>query len=277
MFACLELREERAVGIFHRLLNILTEQKVRSHIRAVCGAEFLTIEAAVGKRGIDWQEVEAHAGRLAGRMLLPEGCCPPPECRVRPFRAVRFDRLVLQRTACELINRTRMPMYRRVLGVVDERGECADFLYGLLHYYTAVKVLTGAPAVYERAAQEMMERLGAPVFIGEDPRCFAECVLILAPEWPEALSARPGCPVLSGEAGVAGQGGCDFFSRLQTEPPPDVLAAVPRGIDPHLFAGALYELCGVQAVEPVAERLLYNGRRATLTEAVEIVSRRAGV
>jgi hypothetical protein len=247
-------------------------------MRTFCGAQYLLVEVAVSERGaLDWREIERELASFAGRVLFPDSLEVPEDVGLRPPRCERFGRAVLLRTACEIIVRTKMPMYRRILGLVDNTGEYADFLYDLLKYYTSVKVVTQAADVYTDAAQDVMERLGAPVFVGAQLESLAECVLILAPD-PANLPAsfRPECPVLTGSDTLFAPGGWDIFSSLRVRLSGEALAGVPPGISPHLLAGALYEWEGKLVTELVAGKLLYNCKNASLAEAAEIVSRRAG-
>ena len=278
MFVCLVVQKQNSAGIFQRLINILTAPKVQAQTMCACGVEYLLIKAESGRKGVNWQKVERLAGSLAEEILAPEDVKLPPSSPLKRYNCTLFNRQVLLRSACELIDRTRMPMYRRILGLVDDTGEYADFLNELLKHYTSVKVVTQATDVYEKAAQDMMEQWGAPVFVGTEPESLAECVLILAPKGMQSVcSFRSGCPVLLGDRETAsGQNSQDVFTGLRVQPKKELLELVPTGIDPHLFMGALLEYGGVQPAGLTAEKLFCNCKKTALTQAAEIIAKNAG-
>lgn len=267
MFACLTIEPPEPAGAVGSFLRALKKPQIASEALDWDGTGYLLIRARPSRRGPDWDRICEAAGRWADRLLLPESLQQAENCPIRPVRFEAFDREVLLQTACELANRTRMPMYRRVLGLVDEEGRYGEMLFPLLHHYTAVKVLTGAQSYYEALGEEMMERLGAPVQLCREPAGFSDCVLLLIPgEIPLPASYRPPCPVLTGPAPQQRQGWDVFFSP-QVDIPPDK-PQPPPGISPHRFAGALYEFAAVRVKSRLAaSRILYNYRSVGLTQA----------
>lgn len=255
-------------GIIAGVLNIITRKKARAEPRSAFGAAFGVISACVPAQ---WDQVAGLAGRFCDRLLLPPGVSSPPPLREAAFP--RYRRVVMAATACEIIKRTRMPMYRRVAGLADKTGKYAGILWELLcHFTTAVVVTENAP-VYEAESERIMAALGAPVIIAQGGASFADCVLVLAPEGlPEG--AHPRCPVISYEDSFDGR--CDWVSGPRVRPPPEVSALCPPGIPAERFGAALYEFCGVEAAGFVAGEMLLNGRAAGLEQVTEAVGRRAG-
>lgn len=272
MFVALETTGPGPNGIFGGILGILTKPKARLETRKVLGAVYGVIIAAEPSRAADWRRVAELAGRYADRVLLPDGIDASPVVSEPAFP--RFERLVLLKTAVELIKQTRMPMYRRVAGLIDEDGRYADFLFPLLHHYTAVKVLTGRPGHYSEEADRMMEELGAPVILCEDYSALTDCALIIAPDGI-AFCEKLCCPVLSKKPPKTRQES-EFITDLTVIPEPELAAACPVGIDQHKFLAALYEYCGVEAASRPAGMVTWRYARAGLGEVAKDVRRAAG-
>lgn len=264
MFVALEVADPRFSGIFGNVLNILTKPKPRLETRKAMDAVYGVITASGPIHEADWLLIAELAGRYAGRMLIPEGFEPPPPLKTAEFP--NYERRVILETAVEIIRRTRMPMYRRIAGLVDNNGEYASFLFPLLHHYTTVKVLTGKAAAYIPEAERMMEELGAPVVICEDYAALSDCVIIIAPDGV-GVSGRLPCPVLAAKPPDALQHS-DFITDLQVLPGSGIAALCPAGIEPSRYLAALYEFCGVEPSGFVAERMVWRYRKSDLTEIV---------
>lgn len=276
MFVALELVEQDTAGqgIFGSIFNILTRPKPWLEKAEFLGARYGVIHAADGARGPDWEAIEALAGRFAGRMLLPGGLTPPPGSAIARPPCPRFEKKVLLATACELIRRTRMPMYRRILGVIDPEAAHTDLLFPLLRHYTSVRVVTGNLERYEQAAARMMEELGAPVLVGSAVSLLEGCVLILAPGAAGPEGALP-CPVLAGE-GFPALPGQERIESLRAGVTAELAARCPGGIAPHRFAAALHDLCGADPGVYVAEQMRFGYKSCTLPEAAQAILQASG-
>lgn len=270
MFVALEVAEPDYGGIFRGILNILTKPKPQIEAREAYGAAYGAIIAKKPASAADWRKIETLAGRYGDTMLFPEGIVPPPPLREAVYP--RFTRRLILGTAVEIIKRTRMPMYRRIAGLVDENGEYADFLFTLLHHYTTVKVFSRRHELYEAQAERMMEELGAPVILCEDHASLSDCVLVVAPDGINS-SAKLKCPVL-GIQGDAQQ--CDFITDLRFVPTAEQARLCPAGIEPHKFFAALYEYGCVESIGSIASRMTFRCVESDLTQVVQAVMRSSG-
>jgi hypothetical protein len=277
VFVALELIDREKGGLFRKIRERLTRPMVWLDTEECLGGRYAVLHVETSGGKIDWGAVERICGSYGAKLLLPENLEPPAGGRLRRLSLRRFGEQVLVKTACELVDRTKMPMYRRVLGFVDLAGNHAALLPGLLRHFTSVKVLTGEKEMYREVADRMMEELGAPVLLAEDFGSFRDCVLAAAPSsvYTDREAAIP-CPILCGDAFVAA-GRFDRLHGLQAAVHDPARACCPRGIRPHDFAGALYEYCGVDASDFLPESLLYNYRLTDMAEAAAIVARLAGL
>lgn len=272
MFVTLELQQPNRRGLLKYASALLPRPRPEVAERDAFGVRYALIRAQLRGGEPDWQAVEAAAGRYAGRMLFPDDVSPPPGSGMRAVSCPRFELRVLCDTACELVKRTRMPMYRRVLGLFDPQAEYSELLYPLLHHYTTIRVVTADPRLYDDAADRMLEQLGAPVLLGTDSSAFADCVLVLAPGTPAApLKLRPPCPVLS-TAPLPLPGGDNFYAP-EAVVQPEIAALCPPGTSPRHFAAALHDYCEVDVGSYTADRLSHSGRLCTLEESAGLLLR----
>jgi hypothetical protein len=274
LFIALELKPQRA-GIIPRLSDILTRPKARLAEHAAFGVRYLRLTAPIKKGGVNWREVEELAGRLSGRLLLPEDIKLPEERpRLAALPCPRYERRMLADTAALIIRRTRMPMYWRVLGLIDRDGAHADLLPGLLRFYTSARVVTAREDIYGAAAEQMMEELGAPVLVGGSLSLLADCVLILALGPAVGEEGAYPCPVLADHA-FQPRLPCDLLRDPEPEITRELLASCPPAIPAARFAAALYEDAGAEACGFPAVRIRLCSRRAELHEVVQYVMKSA--
>ena len=275
MFVALEVARPKHNGLRGMLERMRTQSPVLEE-RRVMNAPFVLLHIMEGARGSSWEEIEEITGRYASRMLLPDGVDAPPDSRVRNLACSEYDRQIFVRTACEIIQRTRMQLYKRVLGLLDADGQYMDWLPELLKYYTAVHVVTREEERYLKKSEHIMQEMGAPVLVGDSLAHFRECVLVLAPAGVQQAGPAPACPVLTGEK-IALPPQWLAAGRLRPQQARHLLELCPKGIEPHRFAAALYEHGGLKSLPVVAQHLLVDGKETQLSELVHRVCAVKGV
>lgn len=276
MFIALELPPLKSKGIFGAIHNILKGPKARLDEAEALNARFLILRAFTKNNAPQWEEIARLAGRFADQVLLPDGIQPPEDSGITGIRCPRFEEQVLLRTACKIIELTRMPMYRRVAGLIDGGGDYTELLFELLHHYTSVRVVTDNMKKYAAAAEKMMERLGAPVLVGDRLSMLGECVLVLAPGSVHCdHGERPPCLTLVGNGSLPPPG-WDVVTGLEAMPP-ELADCCPAGISLHRFAGALFEYCDLSPSDFAAVEMLHNYKNVDLMEVVRAVIYAAGV
>jgi len=224
------------------------------------GAPFFRLEAARRKRcEPPWEEIERAAGRLRTRMLFPEGIAPPPppaarsaaqarmEPGLRAFVPRRLPLLLCLHAARQVLQASHVPARQLRVTVVDSKGALTRQLESLVPLAGSLRVFTPEPALYRAAAQQLQRRYGVTLILSSSPGCFAQSHIVIADDLrlftgretgliftPDADTRLQGCRVLRCGAPVLPEA----QGRL-----------CPPGIDPLLFACALYELCGVKEME----------------------------
>lgn len=228
--------------LFHR-----RPPSVRAVWRRAGEARYVCLEALCGADGqIDWPAVCAHAGREAGRLLLPAGIEPPPGGGVNPFTGRALCCALMEQAAHALLRALRLPPVRVRIGIVDTAGIFPDLPLSFVPVAADVRVVTARPCRYEAAQREAMARYGAVLPVSGVSSGLRDCLLVLTPDpaLPAALPLPRGL-VLAAAAGAPRRGVVDGYVPVI---PPYVRAALPPGCDIGRFAAGLYELSGLTAL-----------------------------
>lgn len=275
MFVALELISPQKQGVWGKVVRLLRRPKTTLEQVDALGVRYGVLRAVVREDGgLDWPLVEELAGRFANRLLLPDHLELPPDSLLGALSCPEFQKKTLVATACHIIQQTRMPLYRRVLGLIDLDGSCADLLFPLLQQYCTVHVVTHRPDIYHAAAGDMMEQLGAPVLVGDQLTLLSQCVLVLATgDVPDQTTPLP-CPVLEGSPPPT-QRQWDVITDLRVSPPQEVASLCPPGISPHRFAAALFEYCGLPTEDFAAAQVVYNHAAVPISYIIDLVRHRS--
>ena len=267
MFACLQITKEPP-----RLRKSAPPALVRVELPG--GAPFFRLETARRRRGdksaargdksaargeLPWDEIERAAGRLRTRMLFPGEVTPPPqpaprsaaqaqiEPGLRAFAPRRLPLLLCLRAAQQVLQASHVPARQLRVTVVDSKGALTRQLEPLVSLAGSLRVFTPEPQLYRATAQQLQRRYGVTLILSSSPGCFAQSHVVIADDLrlftgretgliftPDAETPLPNCRVARCGAPVLPEAqGC----------------LCPPGIDPLLFACALYELCGVKEME----------------------------
>ena len=243
------------------ILDRLRKNRLSGETRQTAGGVYQVMRW-YGRTAPDWELIESACRRAYSRVLTPGWVHVPEGVRILAPALPRFEQRVLRDTACEIAARSGLPLYRRVLGLVDPGGELADMLPALLRFYSCVKVVTGNLELYTEESERMMHELGAPVLVGCDAQSLDDCMLILTRK-SEHLQKSPCTPVLCPK-GYPGGNPC--ITLPQITPPREIIEDCPPGIPLQSFAGALFEFCGVQNMNFAATAMLCDYRQSSLAE-----------
>ena len=252
MFACLQLQPAPGRAWRKPALPLLCRVEVPG------GAPFFRLEAQSRRGQIDWNAVEQAAGRMRTKMLFPDGVAPPAppqassaaraqmEPGIRAFAPRRLPLLLCLRTAQQVLRASKTPARSRSVTIVDQKGLLCRCLEPFVPLAGSLRVCTPDVAAYRATAAQLLARYGVTLILSDSPGCFAQSDVVVADElslftgrergliFTPDRSPLPGCRVVRGEAPAL---------------PAAHEALRPAGIDPLLFACALYELCGVKEME----------------------------
>lgn len=288
LFYTLEIVKPASIGIaglFFHILHKLQKKQVPDptvETREFSGIRYGHIRALeISPQQPDWHGIRDLLDNKDAPILTPDNVNIPPHTQLTQLTLTKCELHMLAATACEIVKRTRMPMYRRSIGVIDSSGDFIPYLPQLLNHYTSIQVFTKNTSAYKQTSAQMMKQFGAPVAVLDSILDFSDCVLILAIgseiESPTGKLPTLSCPLLATNS-FKPSFSCDLFSGLELPQNLDIAEAAPSGIAPHRFAAALYECADIPSpLGFAAGNMLHNGSPSSLPEAVRQVMISSGV
>jgi len=219
------------------------------------GAPFFVLTVREGVRGVPWDAVESAAGRGASRMLFTSELRPPENSGLRavlperlPFRAM-FN-------SAESVLKGVAPRDVR-LGILDREGELCGELARAAKLSSAGRIATRKTRLYEAAAEKIMGLYGASALVDGDEDFLENCNVVICRDLREALPAGAVVFAASGD----GCGHANVVTGSGIGLPAEYAPLRPENADETLFACALFEYCGVRALEKQRfKRLFWDGK-----------------
>lgn len=275
MFVAVQGEQAGKRGLLRILRDRLGGARLYIEPRELLGGEYLFLRIEGVCRPSDWEDVLDICSQYGGQVIFPQGMRLPEELQPEQPTFPRFSREVMLATACEMVQRTNIPIYRRIAGLVDPAGTEISMLERLLKYYSCVRVVTGNLEDYTWEAERLMQELGAPVLVGCELEQLDDCVMVLAPEGVD----NPGRVRVQAPVMTLRSHHDDYISQcitsLRIRPQREIAEQSPTGVDPGLLAAALHEFCGVALQDYLAAELLYGYRQTSFGEAVKLVENAA--
>lgn len=249
MFAVLQPVQRRPAGLRERLRAwrkppVWIEEGRAGEIR------FAVLRARCKDGQPNWSRVYRAAGREAGRLVLPEGCQPPPGCGVCGYDSSAYRRILLQNA----FFRCMASCDPRLLTValVDWEARYCGLAVRLLARASAVRVVTDRPDAYEFYAEQARAELGAGLIVTDDANCLESVTAVLAPEGltgrrrRESPSRRSGQPLIRPVNRLFFSGQADALFGLTVDGkcirlPEPYESLLPEGVNRLDFAAALYD------------------------------------
>ncbi len=242
LFVVFEPDEEKE-GAFDLLFDLFREPLVQKEKIEVPGSlPFYKISAKSYRRGCPWDAVGAAAGALRSRVLLPPGVVATQESGIIPFLPSVFPERLLFNTAVFSIEKMRLDPCRVSVTLYDENAYLVDLVQSLVPLAFQIRVVTQCVTAYEAVGEYLLEKFGISLIV----------------------SARSDDSVLSSTFIISASGrniplvfsGILFTNRKERmmnavvmtgegfDLPEKYALLMPEKIEPLMFAGALYELCG---------------------------------
>ena len=239
MFTVLEL-EPRVPTFREKVLHRKPPQPQLTRVAVKSGAPFFILHVAAPPDAIPWDTVFYTAGRCAARLLTAPDIVLPKSDRVRRFVPQFLPLRTALQTLSYILRLAKLPPKRLCIGVHDPNGALCGSAEILLRYAADVRIVTEKPDDYAAYSRSLLEQYGAGFTVDTLVSLFRGCNVLLCPDaqiLPDDSAVRFSCTPAAGA----------FLLRGVPLPEP-YAALLPDGIDPDLFAAALYELCGVHVL-----------------------------
>ncbi|MBR7063409.1 MAG: hypothetical protein IKI42_10300 [Clostridia bacterium] len=204
------------------------------------GAPFYTL-CVPTRRKTDWSAVRRLLRGVP--LLLPEGMVIPPEIEPSVFRPKRLPLLLAAYTAAE---HSPYPPGETRLGVFDPDGALCGRTERLLTAAGDVRIVTARPERFASDVRQAMERYGAVLSVGQSASLLIDCNILAC---ANTAKLPAGCTARTVWCLVNGSGDPHAAPLRTVTLPPKYNMLCPAEVNVLHFASALYECCGVAAME----------------------------
>ncbi|MDR2655135.1 MAG: hypothetical protein LBC56_03550 [Oscillospiraceae bacterium] len=238
MFVSLNIKEYKDLRfqekIRHRL-GLLKPEPQRVYFENLA---YYKINLVGSGEEINFEKIYEISPRFSKSVLMPEGFEPPEKGHVRRHRAARLAEKAGLMSVMALTESARIPLSRRCMGLIDIDGAHQDFAEAMVRFSPVVKVVTKRPDLYDKCADGMMSKYGAPLLLYDGAEFLADCDLIYSPD-STGLSGATKAPIISACRGGRGLP-ANVYCVKALEVPEKYLAQIPEGIDALDFLDAVY-------------------------------------
>lgn len=234
MFVILTFSHPYGGCFLERILDKLKPRPPTLEYGSVLGCKYAHINQPLGGGEIRWKSIEKIAGRWASRLYMNKEVEIDPQSCVSRVSTAEYEQRVCVNTACRALDMSKTELYERQVGLVDREGKYQWAAPELLKYCTTLQVYTESPEKYDRLSSRMMEAYGAPVFVRDNIKSLEKCILIVSPDCKDY--DWQGCPVIT----CSSSNGQNIISDISFSPL-QIGLPIPRGIDPLIFAAALWQ------------------------------------
>ncbi len=276
MFAAVSVQKLKRAGLYGPVLDKIKRQRAEVLEQSVGSCRFFQINSYRWHGKINFEELAKLAGRFANRLVIDESITLPDDVMINRFYPSEFYNVIAVNTAIRIVDRAKIQLYQRVVGLYDPTARHQQLALELIKYCNTVKIFTLHPDKYTDFGARVLDSFGAPIFITNNIRSLEDCLFTLLPQNPsDPILHRSGrlsmpefpCPVIAAGEGEEAQAPC-VMNYLKCRLSSQLEEHVPLGMDPTYFAGALYELGRMRELGRMAAgRCRLGGIDATLDEA----------
>lgn len=224
-------------SFFRRWRQKLRGEDLQWRYAAYAGNRYLNVTWFGTAETIPWARVAAIPVRSRGGVLLPEGAVIPPQSTLHAYEPQDFYARLTVSAVCGCLRDTPEIARRATVGVIDPAGVAAWACMEIAPWCRSIRVYTLRPERYTEQEQMLLEEHGVPLLYADTPRELRGCALCAAP-YPTGVFAVPSAVVTPDRSGIQGRPTVNRLSLLISE---EQRTAVPRGLCPELFFGALAE------------------------------------
>ena len=215
------------------------------------GAPFYEVNALVGEKGVDWDCVVQMAGKCASRILVSDGVEIPQGKYVGTFKSDALYKLMMQNTFERILMNNKTKKKPVDICVKDVKGKSVDFTLKLSDYASKMVVVTQNKSDYVNLCDKMQKINGLCPSIVSD--IVQTEIYIDADECVMKINGNEECMKICGgeEFSVP-----EIYGKL-----------LPKDINKYDFYSALYELCGVFAINQCSfDTVLVNNEKRCVAD-----------
>lgn len=257
MFTVLHLERENPRGWARLIWRLHPPQPELVRVAVKSGAPFFILRVRTAGKEPPWDEILYMVGRCASRILTDTQLNLPKSQNIRMFIPRHLPLIAAMYTMADVLRRSQIPPQNCKIGVYDPLGTLCGRAETLLQCASDVRVCTTSTTMYDEESRRLMRLCGAGLTVGETTELFRGCNILLCTQ-ADILPANVFAFACQGTPRE------NVFLCSDLHIPEPYRSQVPEGVDPTVFASALYELCGV--------RSLAQCRFGTIRRADEILT-----
>lgn len=250
MFVALVPGKSGKDGIRDFLMDTINpKHQTVSYLRAQ-GTKLCMIKTKPMTKQKHWEAVYNLAQNYKNALLLPRDLEIPPDIPLKRYEPKKFISHVMTGTMIDVLEKTKIPLYKRTIGMIDMDARYQTTAHELIKYASTVRILTRNTEKYQLFAQQMLELYGAVVILCEHLESLQDSIFILNfDNYYGTKNVTLTCPIFSTgvfETGTACTVYTDFHVEIPTvlkEELPEILLGAIAETD---LLGAFYEFNGVR-------------------------------
>lgn len=173
MIAMLEiLPDER--GEFFKRLDYIIPRKITARLLTAGDIQMLSVTHRRHVRGIGWRKLEEITA--VRDWLLPKGIVPPSGSAIKGFKPKRLPARFLENVAIAALKNADIKPSALSVGIYPHSESTA--LEPVLEHAREVHILCDSNN--EELAQDIMDKYGAAIIIGNNDEIFSGCQMVIA-------------------------------------------------------------------------------------------------
>ena len=229
MFCVLKINQ-RERNIIERLFGKFRKDEYElKTVHVFKGAPFYQLNVVVGEKGVEWEQVVRIVGKCAIRLLTSPEMDIPQNKYIGTFRSDKLYKIMMLNTFTDILKMQKKPVS---ICITDKKAEYGDFTLRLVKYASQLSVVTMNKGEYIKLCDEIQKINGL-------------CPEILSDVANSQVYIDTENSIMKinwGEVYVEICNGQDFSVHEMYE------KLLPEGVNKYDFYSALYELCGVFAI-----------------------------
>ena len=193
------------------------------------GAPFYELNAVVGEKGVEWEQVVRIVGKCALRMVVSPEIEIPQNKYMRIFKSDKLYKMMMHNTFKNILEKNKKLVS---ICVTDKNAEYGDFILKLAEYASQLSIVTLNKTEYISLCDKMQKINGL-------------CPSIVS----EVVKSQVCIDTENSTMKINGGEDCIEIHSGQDFSVPEIYEKLlPEGINSYDFYSALYELCGVFAI-----------------------------
>lgn len=243
MFAVLKILENEKGFLAKLKFRFNPPEPKLLRVNVAGGAPFYYLEIYENQCGENYNEIVYALGRCSEYLVLCGNYTLPENKLLGVYRPAKLPQLLLMNSAVSFLDKLKYDKTEFGIGIVDMRGDYTAFVEDFVNRAASVRVVTECPERYEPVREKLFDEWGFSLVVSESYSLIKDCDLTVSPETNTQRLYNRSIVYFDREKKLR-----NVYKAGQFSIPEEYKKIMPEGVDPLIFASALYELCGVKPI-----------------------------